>query len=487
MTMQGTPKENCVDDNTYIVVFDDSQDLASIMEDQITAFAAENNATITHTYDTINGIAIKVPGEQAAEKLNSLKNVKYVEKNIVFHVTLKEASPIVGAPQVWDLGYTGKGVKVAVVDTGIDGSHPDFKGRITEFKDFVGSKTEAYDDFGHGTHCAGIIGGSGAASGGKYKGVAPEVTFTGIKVLGKDGSGSLDTILAGINYAAKSDAQIISMSLGSDDHAQSIDDAVTRAVQNGKVVVCAAGNSGPSAKTVGCPADTPAALTVGATDKSDNIASFSSRGPTKDGRVKPDVTAPGKDIVSTRAAGTNNQKAIDNYYLSMSGTSMACPMVSGAVALLLEKKADLTPAEVKEIMEKTAKPLGSGVPNNNYGYGRISIINAIDYLDGKYTPAPSPTPTPAPTSTPRPTPAPTSTPKPSPKPTATPQPTPGDPGHKYPGYPYPGYPYPGYPYPINPNPGYPGYPYPGYNPYPGYPYPGYPSPGYPGFPYAEEQ
>ncbi|HEY3273106.1 MAG TPA: S8 family serine peptidase, partial [Methanocella sp.] len=179
------------------------------------------------------------------------------------------------------------------------------------------------------------------------------------------------------------------------------------------------------------------------------------------------VSAPGKDIISTRATGTNDGKAIDNYYLSMSGTSMACPMVSGVVADLLQKKPDLTPAQVKDILEKTAKRLGSGVPNNNYGYGRVSVINAINYMDGKYTPDPVTSPTPTPTPTLKPTPTPTLKPTPTPTPgypsptptpvcpTPTPTPKPGNPG--YPGYPYPGY--------------YPGYPYPGY--YPGYPYPGY--------------
>jgi serine protease AprX len=213
--------------DTYIVVFNDGQNLASALDDQVATFAADNDATVLQQYDLINGIAIKVPGADAVAKLSALKNVKYVEPNIAFHAILEQAAPIVGAPQSWDLGYTGKGIKVALVDTGIDGTHPDLKGRITEFKDFVLGKTTAYDDFGHGTHCAGIIGGSGAASNGKYKGVAPEVTFVGIKVLGKDGSGSLDNILAGINYAAQTDARIISMSLGSNDHSQAMDDSVT--------------------------------------------------------------------------------------------------------------------------------------------------------------------------------------------------------------------------------------------------------------------
>lgn len=448
---------------TYIVVFNDSQNLVSALDDQVATFAVDNNATVKYTYDLINGMAIEVPTADAAQKLSSLKGVKYVEKNIMFHATLDKAAPIVGAPQVWDLGYTGKGVKVALVDTGIDGTHPDLKGRIVDFKDYVAGKTTAYDDFGHGTHCAGIIGGNGAASSGKYKGMAPEVQFIGIKVLGSDGSGSLDNIIAGLNYAAKSDAKIISMSLGSTTHTQSMDDAVNNAVKAGKVVICAAGNSGPGSRTIGCPADTPAALTVGATDKSDVVASFSSRGPNRDGTIKPDVSAPGKDIVSTRATGTNDGKAIDTYYLSMSGTSMATPMVSGCVALLLQKKPDLTVAQVKDIMEKTAKQLGTGVPNSNYGYGRISIVNAVNYLDGKYTPPTNPSPTP--TVTPNPT--------VSPKPSPTVTPTPG-----YPGYPYPGYP--GYPYPYKPSPT--PSPNPG-NPYPGYPYPGYPYYPYPGFPY----
>jgi serine protease AprX len=421
-------------------VFNDNQDLAGALEDQVAAFATEYNATVTFRYNTINGIAVNVPSADAAVKLASLNNVKYAEPNIEFHAMLDQASPIVGAPQVWSLGYTGKGVKVAIVDTGIDGSHPDLKGRIVDFKDYVGSKTSAYDDFGHGTHVTGIIGGNGAASNGKYKGIAPEVSFIGIKVLGKDGSGSLDKILAGIDYAAQSDASVISMSLGSSTHSQAMDDAVHKATQAGKVVVVAAGNSGPGARTIGCPADAPDALTVGATDKSDAIASFSSRGPNRDGTIKPDVSAPGKDIVSTRATGTNDGKAIDTYYLSMSGTSMATPMVSGAVALLFQKKSDLTPSQVKDIMEKTAKQLGTGVPNNNYGYGRISIKNAIDYLDGKYTPDPvtSPTPTPKPTVTPAPTPKPgypTPTPTPRPGyPTPTPTPIPATPTPSTPGF-----------------------------------------------------
>ncbi len=465
-----------VDNGNYIVVFNQDRNLSSVMDDQVATFAAENDATVLYRYDLINGIAINVPGTDGAAKLRSLPGVKYVEKDITFHVTLDKAAPLIGAPQVWDLGLTGKGVTVALVDTGIDGTHPDLKGRITQWKDLVQNKADPYDDFGHGTHCAGIIGGNGAASNGKYKGVAPEVKFVGVKVLGKDGSGSLSNIISGIQFAAGTNASVISMSLGSNQHSQSMDDAVKAAVQKGKVMVIAAGNSGPGSNTIACPGDSPDVITVGATDKSDVIASFSSRGPNRDGSVKPDVSAPGKDIISCRATGTNDGKAIDTYYLSMSGTSMATPMVAGSVALMVQKKPGLTPADAKSILEKTAKQLGTKTPNNDYGYGRINVKAAIDYLSGNYTPTPTPSPSPSPS--------------PSPRPSPTPTPTPGNPGYPYPGYPYPGYPRPtptpnpGYPgYPGYPYPGYPGYPYPGYPgyPYPGYPYPGYPYPGYPGY------
>ena len=194
-----------------------------------------------------------------------MDGVRYVEKDITFHASLDKSAPQMGAPVAWDAGLTGKGVVVCLVDSGIDGTHPDLKGRIIGWKDIAaGQDDRPYDDFGHGTHCAGIIGGSGAASNGKYKGIAPEVQFIGVKVLGKDGSGSESNILAGIKYAANTNASVISMSLGSDEHSQAICDAVSKCVKKGKIVIVAAGNSGPSAKTIGCPSDNKDVITVGA-------------------------------------------------------------------------------------------------------------------------------------------------------------------------------------------------------------------------------
>jgi hypothetical protein len=144
------------------------------------------------------------------------------------------------------------------------------------------------------------------------------------------------------------------------------------------VVVVAAGNTGPGAKSVNCPGDAPDAITVGATDRNDTIASFSSRGPTDDGRVKPDVTCMGVGLVAARASGTSKGSPIDQYYTSMSGTSMATPMVSGVVALMLQKNSSLTPVEIKSILIGTAKPLGGSTPNNNYGWGRVQAKYAVD-------------------------------------------------------------------------------------------------------------
>ncbi len=427
---------------TYIVAFGTGDGTFRATGDAIGTFAAENNAQVVDRFDLINAYAISVPTQEAAEQLRQLPGVRYVEKDITFHASLEHSAPQIGAPVAWETGLTGRGVTVCVVDTGIDGTHPDLKGRIVGWKDMVGNSTSPYDDFGHGTHCAGIIAGDGAASGGKYRGIAPEAKLIGVKVLGKNGAGNESDILAGIQYAATTDANVISLSLGSDEHSQAICDAVSAAVRRGKIVVCAAGNSGPKEGSVGCPSDNKDAITVGAVDGKDYVCSFSSRGPTKDGSVKPDVVAPGWKVVSCRACGVMENKAIDNYYLAESGSSMACPMVSGTVALMVQMDPKLTPEKAKEILHKTACHLGTTSPNNDYGYGRINITGALACLDSTWkAPAPKPSPAPAPANP--------GLPAPSPVPGLVPSPG-------YPGQPYPCE-------PIDPCPGYLFPQYPGYN------------------------
>jgi serine protease AprX len=398
--------------STYIVAFNDSG-AAARATDGITSLVNSYNGKIIYRYSVIDGMAITMP-DNKVDELKAMSGVKYVEKDQEVHALLDKAVPQIGGDQVWASGYTGKGIKVAVIDTGVDGSHADLNGnKIVGWVDYVNGKTSPYDDHGHGTHVSSTIAGTGAASNGKYKGVAPEASIIGVKVLGKDGSGSTTNIIKGIEWAVKNGADVISMSLGSSTHSQSSDDAIDNAIKAGVVCVIAAGNSGSGAKTIACPGDDVNAITVGAVDRNDAIASFSSRGPNRDGSVKPDVCNMGVGLVAARATGTSQGKAVDQYYTALSGTSMATPMTSGAVALLLQAKPDMTPAQVKDALTKTAKPLGGSVPNNNYGYGRVQTKVALDYILSGKLPEPTPTPVPTPTPTPNPN---------DPTPTPTPQP-----------------------------------------------------------------
>ena len=396
--------------STYIVAFKDSG-AAARAADSITSLVNSYNGKIIYRYSVIDGMAITMP-DNKVDELKAMSGVEYVEKDQQVHVLLDKAVPQIGGDQVWSAGYTGKGIKVAVIDTGVDAGHADLNGnKVVGWVDYVNGKTSPYDDHGHGTHVSSTIAGTGAASSGKYKGVAPEAGIIGIKVLGKDGSGSTSNIIKGIEWAVNNGADVISMSLGSSTHSQSSDTAIDNAIKAGVVCVIAAGNSGSGAKTIACPGDDINAITVGAVDRNDAIASFSSRGPNRDGSVKPDVSNMGVGLVAAKATGITIGKAVDQYYTALSGTSMATPMTSGAVALLLQAKPDMTPAQVKDALTKTAKPLGGSVPNNNYGYGRVQAKAALDYVLSGKLPAPTPTPTPTPTPNPG-----------DPTPTPTPQP-----------------------------------------------------------------
>jgi serine protease AprX len=395
--------------STYIVAFNDFPSIQSVSK--VTDLINSYNGKIIYRYSVIDGMAVTIPDNKVNE-LKALDSVKYVEKDQECQILLDKAVPQIGADKVWAAGYTGKGVKVCVIDTGIDSSHPDLNGnKVVAWVDYVNGRTTPYDDHGHGTHVSSTIAGTGNASSGQYKGVAPEASLMGAKVLSSQGSGSNTNILKAIDWAVQNGAQVISMSLGSSSHSQAMDDAIKSATSHGVTVVVAAGNSGPNAKTVACPGDSPDAITVGASDRSDVIASFSSRGPTYDGRVKPDVTNMGVGLWAAKATGTGAGKGT-TYYLPMSGTSMATPMTSGVVALLLQANKTLTPAQVKTVLTKTAKPLGGSVPNNDYGYGRVDAKAALDYVLTGKVPTPSPIPTPTPT------------PKPG-DPTPTPTPVPG--------------------------------------------------------------
>ncbi|MFI6354233.1 S8 family peptidase [Streptomyces sp. NPDC050743] len=293
---------------------------------------------------------------------------------------LDRSTAQINAPTAWKAGYEGQGVKVAVLDTGVDAGHPDLVGRIAEAKDFSGSGNTG-DHFGHGTHVASIVGGSGAASDGTRRGVAPKADLLIGKVLDDNGYGNESGIIDGMEWATAEHAKVVNMSLGADEQTDGTD-PLSQAVDNltastGTLFVIAAGNSGPGQSTVGTPGAADAALTVGAVDRDDSLAPFSSRGPRfGDDAVKPDVTAPGVGIVAARAAGTTLGDPIDANYVALSGTSMATPHVAGAAALLAQQHPDWDAQQLKDALISTAHTV-PGTKVTEQGGGRIDVAAAM--------------------------------------------------------------------------------------------------------------
>ncbi|WP_406387483.1 S8 family serine peptidase [Streptomyces sp. NBC_00887] len=291
--------------------------------------------------------------------------------------TLAESTAQIGAPQVWEQGAIGTGVKVAVLDTGVDAAHQDLHDRIVSTRSFVPGE-DVTDRRGHGTHVASIIAGTGAASAGKERGVAPGADLAIGKVLSDSGSGTESGIIAGMEWAARTEhAKIISMSLGnSSTHTQA--DPMSQSVnalsqETGALFVIAAGNSGPGEYTVNAPGTAETALTVGAVDVTDQMAGFSSSGPREgDQGLKPDLTAPGVNILAARSQHLPGEGA----YTSKSGTSMATPHVAGTAALLLEKHPDWTGQQLKNALMSTSK-VTSGISAYRGGSGRADISAAF--------------------------------------------------------------------------------------------------------------
>ena len=316
---------------------------------------------------------------EAIQTLAARDDVEMIYYDAPVQPLLLDSVPLIGATQIQSLGYMGKGIRVGIVDTGIDTAHPDFTGRISAFQDFTGEGTN--DTHGHGTHVAGIVGGSGAASSGMIRGVAPECQFVIAKVLRGDGSGTQSDVIAGLEYCARQNAQVVNVSLGTTgacDGTDAMSVACDTLVNLGIVVCVAAGNAGPGASTVGSPGCAKNVITVGATDKLDSNASFSSRGPTADNRTKPDICFPGVNIRSCRASGTNLGLAPNTFYTTLSGTSMATPHATGACALLLQVQPTLTPQQVKDALLNTAKDLG--LDANTQGQGRAQVLNAFQTI-----------------------------------------------------------------------------------------------------------
>ncbi|MBT2466964.1 S8 family serine peptidase [Streptomyces sp. ISL-66] len=289
---------------------------------------------------------------------------------------LERSTRQVNATAAWAAGYDGTGTKVAVLDTGTDLGHPDLKGRVAEAKNFTDSDT-AEDRQGHGTHTISTVGGSGAESDGAKKGVAPGAQLLSGKVLNDSGYGLDSWIIAGMQWAVDSKADVISMSLG-DPSQLSCDDPMAAATEalaqsGGALFVIAAGNSGPGNNTVSSPGCAPSVLTVGAVDRDDTTALFSSRGPAgPQHTLKPEIAAPGVGISAASMGGRGVYA-----YQSMSGTSMATPHVAGAAAVVKQRHPDWTPQQIKAALVGSAN---TAVPGDvrETGGGRLDVKAAID-------------------------------------------------------------------------------------------------------------
>lgn len=276
------------------------------------------------------------------------------------------------------MGLTGRGVGVAVLDTGIY-LHEDFEHRVADFVDIVHRRRDAYDDNGHGTHIAGIIGGSGSASDGKYMGIAPECHIIMLKVLDKKGNGYASDVLAGLKWVRdnreKYGIRIVNISVGSFSRKGMTENSVlvrgvNAAWDDGLVVCVAAGNMGPGTNTITTPGISRKVITVGCSDDykevnvmGNRMIDYSGRGPTGACICKPEIIAPGAGIMSC-----SNE---EGQYQSKSGTSMSTPLVSGAIALLLQKYPYMNNRDVKLMLRERAVDLG--LPINQQGWGLLDV------------------------------------------------------------------------------------------------------------------
>ncbi|OLB78038.1 MAG: serine protease [Actinobacteria bacterium 13_2_20CM_2_71_6] len=349
--------------------------------------AAAGAATAVRTLPSINATVVRADKRHGSEFWAWLTGASGGFRKVwldgIAHPTLDVSVPQIGAPTAWGLGFTGKGVTVGVLDTGIKADHPDLAGKVLEAKDFTGTRPDASDDIGHGTHVAGIIAGTGAASNGRDRGVAPDANLVSGKVCVSFGCPD-SAVIAGMEWIAPK-VRVVNMSLGggATDGTDPLSQAVNSlSAQYGTLFVIAAGNDRSldqpdPVESVVAPAVADAALAVGSVTKQDETSLFSPHGPRLgDYAVKPDIAAPGSDIVSARAAGTpaGDADPVDDNYARMSGTSMAAPHVAGAAAILAQQHPDWAAGRLKPALTSTAKPT-AGVFEQ--GAGRVDVARAV--------------------------------------------------------------------------------------------------------------
>lgn len=404
------PAEDVITELSYDDIVDAIEIEEAVLEKSIKEAGVDVNTAKSKTTGKtdvaalafVDSVSIRLPKfliySIAEPEIAKKYGIRKIEEDRDFEEFVEESVKQIGVAPLWDEGYTGKGIKVAVIDTGVDETHRDLEGKIIETKDFTGEGFR--DATGHGTHVATTILGTGAALDGRLRGVAFDAKLYAGKVLylkeGR-GRGKGSWIIQAIDWAVKEDVDVINLSLGSKKPKHGKDAlslAVNKAVDEGVVVCVAAGNSGRNGNsTIGAPGAAAKAITVGAVDPENKIAVFSSQGPVEAEGLKPDIVAPGVDIVAGLAAGFSYRgpshtdkpdlaEELKESYTYKSGTSMATPICAGVCALMLEayykkyenhrakRKEEKLSTKVKDALLSTARNLG----DDKYKQGKGLIL-----------------------------------------------------------------------------------------------------------------
>lgn len=361
-------------------------------------FVTYQENTLPIIQKTYPNIYSRLKISQQSQVIPSIEEFKPQKMSGTQQSSYVPPSEIINAGTLWNKGFDGKNVKIAIIDSGIDGdpAQGDFEGRIIYEESFIkaeygfssGSEEDARDYHGHGTHVAGIAAGAGST----YRGIAYNADLVNLKAADMSGYSTKEAMLAALDEAIAQSVHVISISIGFEKSSpwgsgDELTQAVDSAVDAGITVVIAAGNEGSNDElaSIGSPGSARKAITVGATNGSYNVASFSSRGPSFDFKVDPDVVAPGVQIIAPLAHGCIIELAYESLvgvelgdYVSLSGTSMATPVVSGAVALLKQQYTIATPAAIRAALQESAVDMNEDLYTQ--GSGLINVGRASELL-----------------------------------------------------------------------------------------------------------
>jgi len=404
------PEDFTPDGKIPLIITSSSLDQIERLKRHIKNNFSSNHAEIKEELPVVQGFKMEVSADQFNKLMKTIPpdTGVSINKPITYPSWRRAAVPnnlsqpeqdvnsytinsLFGISKIWEKGYTGKGVCVAVIDSGIY-PHKDLKDKLKYFKDFTEKDTNPYDPNGHGTHVSGLIAGSGTKSAGKFKGVAPDVDLIVLRITNVDEA--IKAIQWTIENKDKYGIKVLNMSLGDYPLKSYKDDpwaqAAEKAWDAGITVVVAAGNEGPNPGTISTPGTNPKVITVGCMDdrktperEDDILARNSSRGPTKfDGIKKPDIVAPGIDLIGPLAPGSkyanSNFPKIGDDYIASSGSSEATPVVTGLIALLLQANPDLSPDEIKAVLKSTASPYLPRAKDTDQGAGVIEPMKALE-------------------------------------------------------------------------------------------------------------